>query len=55
MNDRCTVCHTTDRITSAHKTADEWKTTVERMITRGAQLDTAEKQTLVDYLAANYK
>jgi len=55
MQSRCSVCHSTDRITSAHKTADEWNTTVTRMISHGAQLNTTEEQTLVDYLAATYK
>jgi competence protein ComEA len=55
MQTRCSVCHSTDRITSAHKTADEWKTTVTRMISHGAKLNATEEQTLVDYLAATYK
>ncbi len=55
MQERCSVCHSTDRITSAHKTAAEWTTTVNRMVIRGAQLDATEQQTLIDYLAANYK
>ena len=55
MQDRCSVCHSTDRITSAHKTAAEWTTTVQKMINHGAQLTSQEQQTLIDYLAANYK
>jgi len=55
MQERCSVCHSTDRITSAHKTAAEWTTTVERMVSNGAQLDPQEQQTLIGYLAANYK
>jgi cytochrome c-type biogenesis protein CcmH/NrfF len=55
MQQRCSVCHSTDRITSAHKTADQWKTTVDRMINNGAQLSPQEEQTLIDYLAQNYK
>jgi cytochrome c-type biogenesis protein CcmH/NrfF len=55
MQERCSVCHSTDRITSAHKTADQWTTTVTRMISHGAKLNTQEQQTLIDYLAANYK
>ena len=55
MQERCSVCHSTARITSAHKTVDEWATTVELMISRGAQLNSQEQQTLIDYLAANYK
>jgi hypothetical protein len=55
MQERCSVCHSTDRITSAHKTTAEWTTTVERMISHGAQLNAQEQQTLIDYLAAKYK
>lgn len=55
MQQRCTVCHSTDRITSAHKTADQWKMTVDRMIGHGAQLSPQEEQTLINYLAQNYK
>ena len=55
MQERCSVCHPTDRITSAHKTADQWTTTVERMISKGAQLNPQEQQMLNDFLAANFK
>jgi len=55
MQQRCSVCHSLDRVTSAHKTADEWKTTVDRMIRHGAHLSPQEEQTLVEYLAQNYK
>jgi cytochrome c5 len=54
LQERCTVCHSLDRVTSAHKTADQWTTTVERMVGKGAQLDAQEKQTLIDYLAQTY-
>lgn len=53
--DRCSVCHSADRVTAAHKTADQWTITVERMVARGAQLNAQEQQTLIAYLAANYK
>ncbi len=55
MQQRCSVCHSLNRITSAHKTADQWKTTVDRMISHGAELTPQEEQVLVDYLAQNYK
>ena len=55
MQDRCSVCHSVGRVTSAHKTLDQWTTTVDRMITHGAQLNATEQQTLIDYLVANYK
>ena len=55
MQERCSVCHSTSRITSAHKTAAEWTTTVQKMVSRGAQLNSQEQQTLIDYLSANYR
>jgi mono/diheme cytochrome c family protein len=55
MQARCSVCHSANRVTSAHKTTDQWKTTVDRMIANGAKLSAQEEQTLIDYLAANYK
>ncbi len=54
VNTRCNKCHTLDRITSAHKTADQWKTTVERMISNGAQLTPDEETVLIAYLAKTY-
>jgi mono/diheme cytochrome c family protein len=55
MQQRCTVCHSANRVTSAHHTAAEWKNTVDRMINKGAQLSPTEEQTLINYLAQNYK
>jgi hypothetical protein len=55
MQERCSVCHSLDRVTSAHKTADQWTVSVDRMVARGAQLTTQEQQTLIAFLAANYK
>ena len=54
LQERCTVCHNTDRVTQARKTSAEWDTTVTRMVGKGAQLTDAEKLVLVDYLAATY-
>ncbi|MDP3185031.1 MAG: hypothetical protein Q8M58_07155, partial [Anaerolineales bacterium] len=39
LQERCTVCHSLSRVTSKHKTADQWKTTIERMVGKGAQGD----------------
>ena len=49
------MCHSLNRVTSAHHTAAEWKSTVDRMINNGAQLSSAEEMILVNYLAQNYK
>jgi len=54
MQQRCTVCHSSARITSAQKTTTQWKQTVDKMINHGAQLSPAEEQTLVNYLAQTY-
>ena len=54
LQERCTVCHDLNRVTSAQKTAAQWTTTVERMIGNGAQLDAQEQQMLIDYLAQTY-
>lgn len=54
LNDRCTECHTLDRVENASMTRDEWSATVEDMIERGAALNDQEKEVLVDYLAETY-
>lgn len=55
LQERCTVCHTLDRVESARKTAEEWERTVARMIGRGAKLTEAERAVLVAYLAEHYR
>jgi len=55
MQQRCSVCHSLTRIETAHKTAEQWKTTADRMISNGALLTPEEEQILVEYLAQNYK
>ena len=57
MNERCTVCHSTDRIQAARKDRTGWEDTVTRMKGKpgGAQLSAAETTILIDYLAATYK
>lgn len=54
MQQRCSVCHSLDRVTTVQKTADQWTITVQRMVARGAQLTTQEQQILIAYLAATY-
>jgi mono/diheme cytochrome c family protein len=55
MQQRCSLCHSLDRVTAAHKTVDQWTVSVNRMVARGAPLNTLEQQTLIAYMAANYK
>ena len=54
VEERCTQCHTLDRVMSAHKTKEEWTTTVERMVSNGARLSAEEQAVVIEYLAATY-
>ncbi len=54
LQDRCSSCHTTGRITSKTATLEDWTATVDRMISKGAQLDTVERDTLIQYLSQTY-
>jgi cytochrome c5 len=54
LNDRCTKCHSINRVTSAKKSASDWQKTVSRMVSNGAKLTSEEQQVLVDYLAKTY-
>ncbi len=50
VSERCTVCHSRDRIDKADKDEDGWTTTVDRMIGKGAQLDDDERAAVIAYL-----
>jgi hypothetical protein len=52
--ERCTQCHTLDRVTSTSKTKDEWQANVERMVSKGAKLSAEEQAVVVEYLAEMY-
>lgn len=52
IDERCTVCHSRERIDQAQKTPEEWAATVDRMIGNGAQLSPEERQAVIDYLAS---
>ncbi|MBN1812889.1 MAG: hypothetical protein JXA14_13720 [Anaerolineae bacterium] len=54
VEERCTECHGLDRTTEASKTGEEWKTTVERMVDKGADLNTEEQAAVVEYLTETY-
>lgn len=54
LQERCTTCHDPGRVERAKKTEEEWRATVERMITLGAQLDQVEKELLIKYLTETY-
>lgn len=52
---RCTTCHGLSRIESTSKSADQWKTTVEKMVGKGANLNAEELQAVIQYLTDTYK
>lgn len=54
MSQVCSHCHSLDRVTSKTKTAADWKITIDRMISHGAQLTPDQEQALINYLAQNY-
>jgi cytochrome c5 len=54
LQDRCTQCHSLDRVTAASKTQAEWEATVARMRDKGAELTDEEAQILTEYLAETY-
>ena len=54
LEERCTRCHDLGRVERAKKTEEEWKTTVERMVGKGAQLDQTEQELVIKYLAEAY-
>jgi hypothetical protein len=54
VQERCTKCHDLGRVTQANKTEEEWKSTVERMVSKGANLNSAEQEAVIQYLADTY-
>ena len=54
VQERCTKCHDMKRITRAKKTVEEWAATVERMVSKGANLGPVEKEAVIQYLAETY-
>ncbi|MBE0477447.1 MAG: hypothetical protein IBX62_10150 [Coriobacteriia bacterium] len=50
VNERCTPCHSLDRVYAEDKDREGWTSTVDRMISLGAELDARERQVVIDYL-----
>jgi competence ComEA-like helix-hairpin-helix protein len=50
----CVLCHPPDRIVSVRKTKTEWEEVLDKMITRGAQLNDDNYGPIEDYLLRNY-
>src|SRR6478735_2440968 len=50
----CVLCHTPDRVVANRKTRTEWEEVIDKMITRGAQVNDDNYGTIEDYLLHNY-
>jgi cytochrome c5 len=50
----CSVCHQLTNLTSAHKSLDDWRDTVQRMLDNGADVPKDKLETLIQYLAKNF-
>ena len=50
MESRCADCHGVERILSASKDRSGWESTINRMMSKGATLNSEEKVALIDYL-----
>ena len=55
LEERCSVCHPSARPKSKQKTPEQWETTVNRMVGKGARLSEEEKAILLDFLSKTYK
>jgi len=54
LEERCTACHSLDRVTAKSATAEEWEQIVARMVSKGAVLDDEEATLLIEYLTQTY-
>jgi cytochrome c5 len=54
VSERCTVCHSRERIDNADKDEAGWTETVDRMIGHGAQLSDAEREAVIQYLVETH-
>jgi cytochrome c1 len=52
VEERCTVCHNTDRIYSEHEDRAGWGKYIDDMIKRGAKLNTEEREKVLNYLSS---
>jgi predicted ester cyclase len=54
VDERCTVCHSRERIDNADKDEAGWTETVDRMIGHGAQLSDEERAAVIQYLVETH-
>ncbi|MEA1979190.1 MAG: hypothetical protein U9N80_14975 [Chloroflexota bacterium] len=54
LEERCTACHTLDRVESASKSGAGWGLSVRDMVGKGAELNASEQEVLIEYLSITY-
>ena len=54
VQQKCASCHALKVITAKKASRQQWSTTVDQMITRGADVSDDDVETLLDYLAKNF-
>lgn len=52
VSEKCTQCHSIDRVDAAVKDQSGWQATVDRMVRNGLEVTDAEKATIVEWLTA---
>ena len=50
----CSECHGLDQVVSSQMSAEKWKTTVEKMIKKGASVTPDQIDTVVEYLSVYF-
>ena len=50
----CASCHSLERAVPGGRTREEWERTVQDMVSRGAQILSADAETIINYLAEQY-
>ena len=50
--EKCGDCHSTDRVYSADYDAEGWANVIDRMVDKGADVSSAEKEQMIDFLVA---
>ena len=52
--ERCSACHPYSQVEGAKKSPADWKATVERMVTHGAELNADEQAAVIEFLSETY-
>ncbi|MCH7535182.1 MAG: hypothetical protein IH948_05470 [Bacteroidetes bacterium] len=54
LENKCTLCHSIDRIKVRERKKEEWEDVLTRMTTYGAVVSGEEKEILIEYLTITY-